>query len=340
MAALPVVHLLVPGLRGPLPPETRDSELWRRQLPAFARIFARARREALSAGNLIEHLRELFQLPAGEFPAGALGWLGEGGDPGQAGWLRADPVHLRPDRDQLVLFDAAALDLEASEAAALVAACNSLLREDGMELHAPVPDRWYLRADQPMRLRTVPVAAVAGRYLQGHLPQGEDAPRWLSLMTELQMLLHQASENSLREDAGKLTVNGVWFWGGGRLPTVVGGDWQTVVADEPIVRGLARASGATPLPVPTHADQLPGVDHCLTVLTPLAEALRAGDLEGWRQALEMLESRFLMPLLQRLQARQLAALTLETEGLRLTMSRRDLSRFWRRPQSLRHYLEF
>lgn len=334
------LHLLVPGLRGPLPPEARESEVVQARLPALERILARGRQESTSARTLIDHLRVLFGLAEDELPAGALGWLGEGNDPGDAYWLRADPVHLQPDRDQLLLFDATALAVGDDEAADLIDQCNRLLAEDELELFAAAPGRWYLRSAQPARLQTTPASAVAGRHLREHLPRGEDARRWLALATELQMLLHQAPTNVERESSGALTVNGVWFWGAGRLPENVSRDWHRVAADEPVARGLAQVSGVTPSAVPAAAQELPAGGRCLIVLTMLADALAAGDLERWRRELEALERNWFAPLLDRLQGGDWSQLIVHSGGRRLTFDRRDRLRVWRRPRPLRYHLEF
>lgn len=338
--AVPTLHLLLPGLRGPLPLEVKESGFWQQRLPALEKLFARARIERHAAQHLSAQLRELFQIPDTELPAGALGWLGEGREPGKAYWLRADPVHLVADRDQLLLFDATALALAAEEAAELVAACNQLLQEDGLKLHAAAPGRWYLQASEPIDLQTTPVAAVAGRYLQDFLPRGAHASRWLSLGTELQMLLHQAPQNSRREALGQPAVNSLWFWGAGALPAHVAGGWQQVFSDDPVVRGLAQVSGAAVLPMLEEASQLGSAERCLVVETRLIQALRSGDLERWRAELYGLEQRLFVPLLQRLQRREIAAVRIDLDGLRLTVDKRELSKFWRRPQPLRHYLEF
>lgn len=335
------LHLLIPGLRGPLPPDAREADCLRPRRPALERLFAQARAEHLPRRDLFGQLQQLFGLTAEEEPpAGALGWLGEGNDPGQAVWLRADPVHLRPDNEQMLLFDASTLGLTVDEAASLVERCNELLREDGLTLYAPVPTRWYLRSEAPVRLQTMPTATVAGRYFRDRLPTGDDASRWLALMTELQMLLHLAPENERRADVGRPTVNGIWLWGVGSLPAAVAGDWEMVIADEPVARGLAKLAGAQLQAVPGQADTLPAAGRCLVVLTALADALQAGDLDGWGAALDMLEQQWLAPLLGRLRSGELAALTVETAGLRLRLRRGDLRRFWRRPKPLPHYLEF
>ena len=49
----------------------------------------------------------------------------------------ADPVHLRPDRDRLILFDSRNLGITHEEAGALVGLFNGHFAADGMRLQAP-----------------------------------------------------------------------------------------------------------------------------------------------------------------------------------------------------------
>jgi hypothetical protein len=340
MAEGSLLHLVIPGLLGPFPPEFRNDERLQFRLPALECMMARGRSEPLPSQDWLGKLGGLFQISPGEFPAGAIGWLGEGNDPGTSHWMRADPVHLLPDNDQSMLFDASSLDLGMEEAQQLVDACNRLLHEDGIELLAAAPERWYLRSDKPIRLHTTALSAAAGRPLRQHMPTGDEAGPWLGLMTELQMLLHQMPQNERREAAGELTINSVWFWGAGSLPASAGGGWQTVYADEPIAQGLAQLAGIAPQPVPKNSMPPPGEKRALMLLTSFADALLAGELGRWRQGLERLEDRVLSPSLQHLQAGTLSTLIIETEHARITLNRRDLRRFWRRPRPLRHSLEY
>lgn len=340
MGECALYHLVIPGLLGPFPPELRNDERLQFRLPTLERIMAQGRSELLPSKDWPAKLKSLFQLPVDEFPAGALGWLGEGCQPGTSHWMRADPVHLRPDNDQLMLFDASSFDLSMEEAQQIVDACNRLLREDGIELLVAAPERWYLRSDKPIRLNTTPLSVAAGRSLRQYMPTGEDSGTWLGLMTELQMLMHQMLQNEQRANSGELAVNSVWFWGAGSLPTKVAGDWQAVLADEPVAQGLAHLAGVVPQPIPKTDLPPPCPGRALMLQTSLTNALLSGDLKRWREELESLETRVLSPLLEQLKAGVLARLIIETDRLRVSLSRGDLRRFWRRPRALRHYLEY
>jgi hypothetical protein len=336
------LRLLVPGLLGPLPAEAQEWEALRQPLPALQLLLARGRRDSRRPLSFYALIRDQFTLSSvpEELPAGALGLLGEGGEPDAAHWLRADPVHLRPERDHLMLFDASALQIGAAEAASLVAECNRLLDHHGLELRTGALGGWYLRSDQPIELATTPTRVVHGHNIDPHLPRGADARRWIGLLTELQMLLHGSGVNLERESRGQPAINGIWIWGGGALPAQVQGGWSRVYAQEPTLRGLAASAGlpADPVPEAVPAARVGG-DELVLLETPDA-ALHDGDLQGWWQALADLERVWLAPLLDQLRAGRLDEVALECEDVVYRLDARMLRRFWRRPRPLLRELEF
>ena len=166
--------------------------------------------------------------------------------------LHADPVHLRPDRDRLVLFAGPDLAPDRAEADALVNLFNQHLGEEGLRLEAPTPARWYLLTERPPELVTQPLAAVLGRPIAGQLPRGTEARRWARLLNEVQMLFHHSEVNQRREAAGIPTLNGLWLWGGGwSLPPPSGQvGYARVFSADPLARGLALARGIPTSPLP------------------------------------------------------------------------------------------
>ena len=52
------------------------------------------------------------------------------------------------------------------------------------------------------------------------MPRGADGGTWKRWQNEIGMLLHEHPVNVEREANGNVPVNGVWFWGGGRLADV------------------------------------------------------------------------------------------------------------------------
>lgn len=294
-------------------------------MPALQALLSKGEREE-TTGDLAALLFAHFAVPArerGEWPLAPLCALGDGLAAANGWWLRADPVHLVADRDQLYLAAAAALQLTQAEADALVAELNRVYADDGWHFFAATPQRWYLRLAQPLAMTTTPTAEALGRRVGEVLPQGEDAMGWQRVMTEVQMLLHTSPVNAARLQQGLMAVNGLWFWGGGVLPQ--GSEdtgWQQVVTDHPLARGLARLSGIQSHSMAS-ATLAEGEGRVLWVMG-----------EGQTDP-QRLEQDYCSPLLAMLQAGQLSQLVIELPGAgRWRIDRKALRRWWRRRKPL------
>ncbi|MGI9335610.1 MAG: hypothetical protein ACR2RL_20895, partial [Gammaproteobacteria bacterium] len=196
---------------------------------------------------------------SGDLPVAVLTRLGESPDSDESldarcHWLRADPVHLRPDLAGLSMLPTEALDLEIEEARALVDALNAHFAGEAFEFEAPSARRWYVRSGAPFDLVTTPPGEALERELNRSLPGGPGAARWHGIMNEIQMVLHGATVNAERSGRRQLAVNSVWLWGEGTLSVAPHRPFANVWSDDPLVRGLARASGAHAGPLPERFD--------------------------------------------------------------------------------------
>ncbi|MEA3642129.1 MAG: hypothetical protein VBE63_19630 [Lamprobacter sp.] len=249
--------------------------------------------------------------------------------------LQADPVHLRPDRDQLRLFDARHLGISQAEADALVQEVNAHLVDDGLRLVAPVASRWYLELAESPQIETHPLETVIGRHIDGFLPTGADAGRWAALMTELQMLLFQSPVNQARQERGRPAVNALWISGVGHWQPLAlepnrSPGWSRLCADHALARGLAMAAGLEVLPAAAPADQ-PGT---LMVADEMADGMLDADAGLWTAAAARLETR-LEGAFSALRTGQIVAIELDLcDGRCWQLTRGRLRQFWRRSPSL------
>lgn len=332
--------LYLPGLGQRPVPGPAEALLAGLALPAIERLFTRGDGVAGPAGDPDAGLFELLTGAPGVAPppSAAVARLAEGLPAGgaQDWWLRADPVHLRPDLSKLVLFDARALRLEEGEARVLAAAVAPLLAEAGAALEVAAPGRWYLRLDAPVELQTHPLCVVAGQDLRGHLPAGGDTRRFRALLTEVEMTLSAHAVNAAREARGAPPVNGLWPWGGGRLPAAPARRWSWVLADDPLARGLATLVKGPCGPFPASATawlaEVRGdAGDWFLFDDRLWRAGRYGDLDAWREGLEWVEAEWVVPLLEAVRRGDLAGLTvLVGAGLGVRVTRGALRRWWRR----------
>jgi hypothetical protein len=337
---LAIPDLLWPGPGHGLPHPADDLAL-----PALAGLLSRAEARGDAAHDLDSALLRLFGLSpssTADAPVGALTL--PPGEAGDAYWLCADPIHLRPDRSRLVAFDRRILHLDANEAGQLAHEIETHFADRGWRLRAAHPTRWQLRLPAPPEILTTPLRQVVGRDIHPFLPTGPDARQWHGLINELQMLLHQSPVNRAREARGEPTVNSLWLWGGGTLPPPPRRAFAAVWSDQPLAVGLARHCAAPHRSLPQTAEQwlhrasgLPGVH--LAIIEHLDGLLPMGRLEDWIARLEALERDWLAPLHRALKQGRLAGVTiLPLDGRRFEIRPGRLRHWWRRTRPYRHHV--
>lgn len=325
-------ELVVPGLFsiGPQPP-----------LPGLEVLLSRGRSRSGASRGLADWLHDAFQLGDQSLAAGALTVSAAGGEPRDAYWVRADPVHLKVTRDRALVLPAEALSVSVAEAVAL---CDALNRHFAgtLALEAVASTRWVARLAEPLVVAPESALERAGRELD--LGAGAAGPAQ-RLLTEAQMILHDHPVNEAREARGEPALNSVWLWGGGRAPDVARSPWLTVLADDPLARGLARLGGARQDTLPPSANvwlerAAPEGRH-LALLDALRLPGALSDAAAAREALATLERQWFAPLLAALRAGRAGMVTLHVPGAPkdacFETTRADLRRIWRRRRALEHY---
>ena len=265
-----------------------------------------------------------------DWPVAPYTLLADGGVPGGAFWMRADPVHLSVGRDSLG-FEGAALDLSRSEVDALAGTLNRHFGET-LVFRPLLPERWYFSLPEAPEVATTPPWAARGTAIGDKLPSGADAMRFRALMNEVQMLLHEHPVNTEREARGAPAVNSVWFWGGGILDVPGAQPFSIVLAEDPLARGLALAAGISGRQLPGNAGTmlaaLPAKGVALIVLDSPSSAALERDWFG--------------PLLAALERGRIGMLSLVLAGrdslLEVETVRSDLRYFWRTRKPLVSYL--
>lgn len=335
MGAKSRIDLLIPGLFDPVPVLGADLP----DLPVLEKLLGRADRLSTKGPDPIALLFDRFGIEIGEdqdLPSAPFSRLAGASEVDPSGfWLHADPVHLRPDRDRLLLFDARHLGLEREEADSLVGLFNGHFAADGLRLEAPANDRWYLCVEEPPRIRTSPLSDVCGRSIERSSLRGEDAAEWMRWLNEAQMLFHHSDVNQRRERAGRPTVSGIWPWGGGLLPaSMPASRYDSVLACAPLAVGLARAVGVAAHPIPETPDAMPAVEQggrMLLYWDALWPAVLDGDGAAWIRELSRFEQ-WLGMLTGWLHHGELGELSMfPCDETRLRATRGVLRRFWRRP---------
>ena len=334
------LHLLIPGLLETGRFDSPVPALPAATAPALGWLLARA--DARPAPAMMDELLfQLFKLPVladADLPVAAATRLADGGEPDGGWWLRADPVHLRPDLRGVFLADARVLAIEPAEALALSAAFNQTFAEDGLRLDALHSDRWYLRLAGDPGIRTYPLLATIGRDINSRLPYGPNLRRWHPLLTEAQMLFHGHPVNRAREERNQPLINGLWLWGSGMGPTGAQPPAAGLYGHDPLLRGLARLANVAVTPVPDHArawlDSAAGEPDSLVVLETTRYDAADGDFTAWTDHIAELEYAWFTCCRRWLQTGALTALHLYPgDGQVYTLTGAARWRFWRRSKA-------
>ena len=249
--------------------------------------------------------------------------------------LRADPVHLSPDRDSLVLTTADALAVSDDEAARLAETVNARCRDDGLVLKVAHAERWYLRVDDTSGCDApAPEAVGVGATFESALPTGTPGRRWRAMLNELQMLLHEHPVNESREREGNRAINSVWLWGA--TPCGEPPDGVTAWSDHPLVRGAWTGTKSACVPMPDAASGWMGNyagGPGLVATDRLQRSLARRDADAWREQRASLLSAWIEPLCALLRRRDIPSLAVFADDgavWALESPRRFWSLPWRR----------
>jgi len=324
-------HLVIPDLF--LPESVATKVCAGLHLPALEKILARSKTHALHTHSLEAWLCQAFAIP--ELAIAPVTLKADGILPEDAYWMRADPVHLRLDNAQMILQTNVSLRLE--EAQQLCDSLNQYFTGSGMRFYAPHPQRWYIRLDEDLQLKTHSIYKVEGRDSRFYLPRGAAALKWHGVMNEIQMLLHGHPISQASEARGALQVNSVWLWGGGKAITL-GQPFTSIVSDSELVNAFAQAAQISHS---SFSDKTEQVDNTLYAWEGASVAIRRGDYYAWRQSVINLERQCLSQLLKALYSGELDKITLDVlqddDSTRFELTRTLLWKFWVRGKTLASY---
>lgn len=326
------LHLIVPDLL--LPKQFATEVSADLALPYLQKLLARANQAALPAQSMESALCTAFSLAVQhDLPIAPISAAYDGLPAGC--WMRADPVHLRLQRDQMLLSQTS---LSAVEAAQFCAALNAYFMGQGMTFFAPHPQRWYVQLESVPAIQTTPLSEVIGGNVRGALPRGSEGQHWHQLFNEMQMLLYAHSLNEAREARGELPVNSLWLWGGGATAEMQA-RYTLVRSDDSLSAMFAAAAGVQHQPLAQLNFDAAGEN--LMVYSALRTALQGGDLHLWREALLKFEADIARPVWQALRNGALDSVALDIlaaeNSQRFVLRQAQTWRFWRPAKRLAGY---
>lgn len=205
--------------------------------PSFRVNARRFKAAALDAGETAQ-LQRHFQCVPASWPLAALSRQASAGDAEGGQWLFADPIHLQMEMRDARVMAWDNLAVSSDECKAMHSALTAVFGDAGLELSLAPDNRLYLCAASGDILPDfMPAPDVLGRTLSENLPGDR---KWTALFNECQVILYNHPLNVARQRHGLATVNGLWFWGQGKLPAVVYHRFSRIASAGSDITALAR----------------------------------------------------------------------------------------------------
>ncbi len=161
-------------------------------------------------------------------------------------WLIASPIHWEATHnDAMITAIDSELELTEEESQLWFADLSQFLKDD-FHWHYHDAHTWLLKVDDKPSIFSQSLYAMQHHSLMPVFAIMDKTLFWQRLMTELQMYLSSHPLNTQRQ--GKLTINGVWFWGQGELNPQT--QRKIVTDDEVLLASLADVADdflSTPL---------------------------------------------------------------------------------------------
>lgn len=323
------IHLLAPGLLGPMPGVVELDTVNRPE--RIERLLDRSSSKPFAEASYEATLFKLFGIEKSDsdYPLAAISRLGDGQDADDRCWLQINPVFLRPDQDRLLVFDSVDLDFSIQESKALAQLFSEHFSDESWQLEVVTPHRWYLALNEAIGVSTVSMEKVFGRSISRFLPAGSDSLRWHGFLNEAQMLFHTSPVNAQREQAGKLPINGVWFSGAGVLPKELKPRVGHLFADSGLAWGAALHAGISFACLPTAVEEIPDGD-TLFIYEEMFRPVWRADPYDWYEALSRF-NHWIEPIVAMLDRKQISELMIyPCDGQVYRATKQSLRQFWKR----------
>jgi hypothetical protein len=206
--------------------------------PSLKRWLARSDiRQLDGPQELLASILGALNLPIPESGLGALRMWGQTGDRPTVWIAAADPVYLEPRLDHLCLHAQDAETAPAADLRTLFDHLQATLVDSENFGFARLGSCGYLRASTAIATADVPPNVVHRDMPNEFMPSGDAADSYRSLVSEVEMALHDHEVNLRRQEQGLQPINCLWFWGGGFAPEQETVPHPPLFANDPLLIG-------------------------------------------------------------------------------------------------------
>ncbi len=256
----------------------------------------------------------------------ALRFWGQSGERCGVWMAAADPVHLEARLDHLCLFALRGDAISNADFRDLFAYLQKTLGDDERYTFARLGRYGYLRGHAPIATAAVSPGVIDGRPPDEFMPVGAGAAAHDTLLSELQMALHDHQVNMQRAAVGERSVNSIWLWGGGIAPEKDTRSIPTLFADDPLFRGYWDSCTGVIESWTENCDQ------CLSIAPAGFVAVVPDELDFSQPSVMANYLENLRAVSNRGDLRKLTMLF--RDGMKIEIKKHDALRFWRKMSPL------
>ncbi len=301
-----------------------------------------------SSGNTSDVLASLFHLNIKtDFPSAALTLLANDLHDSATFYMHAEPVSLRADMNQAVLTTSADFNISDTESTALCEVLNQHFNQDGVTFFLLNKNQWFVSSKDEITINTTPLLDAAGRNINFILPDGKDAVRWKQILNEAQMLMHSHEINAVRDDAGIMSINSLWFHGSGDLPERDVGNVTSLCSNLDMIKGLANHLQCNYLEIPGSANEymnylLSHKKNAVNILhfSELEHLVNYTNVNPWLSQLSNILDSWIYPLIAFGNKNNIKIMLYPCNENKYQFSKYDNLKFWRKgklDQHVSHY---
>jgi hypothetical protein len=329
-AAIPSLHIVIPSLFEPLP-------LWRKDFGfkpdsmLVSAIFNHTEESESTAESLEETLFHLMGYPYHELPVAYHRYQLDFDKEPEDKIICADPIHMQTGIDQLIAQPIAWDVICPKDTTAIIDTLNQHFTEDGWRFEAAPHGRWYLHFKHEESISTTPLTAALGKNVRPNLPKSDNL-NWLSLLNEIQMLLHTDKLQDARSISGDLPINSIWFWGAGKEKLGLEHDIKTVFGNNKLAEIAALAGKCEFTHLPETIEPLLA-DNSILLLDQLLMPALHDQAIFWQEALEEISEQYLRPLYEQWQKGKVDIHFYPNDGRKLTLRKRRIMDLFKQPST-------
>ena len=135
--------------------------------------------------------------------------------------LCCDLITLQPTHDDMVMKDYTGGHLSSDDSRLLIDALNEQVIDAPVTFHhgGGYHNLMFIKS-QPISERLSPPNELIGEGIRQFMPEGDSARDLVFVMNQAQIILHNHAYNRKRVADKKDSVNSIWLWGNGNLPSL------------------------------------------------------------------------------------------------------------------------